>query len=447
MTTLARKMFVLMLAFTFIFGIVSTSISSEINASQDDEIKMTSKKIEISDEENDLIILELEKGEKNLKFKVKKDKSKEEKSKKEESASKNDNLINISEVENKLINDNSLIQLQIFNTQTDEQVLVKTVESLEDLNGIKLKPSKEIKEKNKKEPFYSIDYTMILSTSDYTGFYEFTQFYINKKNEIHPDQLTHMLEYNKEESLLGELDFNLFKNKNETTQLKKSKKGDVVSALCLICGVGDIYRVKSTVYYNDWVRLAELNAIKGVTSKFTLSTSSGVKFETKFAASGLGVESSGSVSNSLDIKTTWGPLTGSSKSSPGRALETEYKFSKKVYEKISGNNGGPDEYTRVGVYDHIGGAKYGSYLYSNGKDINSVSGPTFYPPSSMEQHQTKSNTFTAQAGTSVYGYSISLSATSSSSTSNIWSMSFASGNYDYYKVYNLGSRNNVTAKF
>ncbi|MFS1513676.1 hypothetical protein VQL36_14720 [Chengkuizengella sp. SCS-71B] len=438
--TILRKASVLILVFTFIFGVVGISISSDINASQEDEVKVTSKKIEISKEEKDEIIRELEKGEKNLKFKVKKNKSI-----KEESASKNDNLINISEVENKLIEDNSLIQLQIFDSQTDKQVLVKTVESLKDLNGIKLKPSKELKEANKNEPFYSVDYTIILSTSDYTGFYEFTQFYINKKNEIHPDQVTHMLEYNKEGSLLGELDFNLFKNKNETTQLKKSKKGDVVSALCIICGVGDVYRVKSTTYYNDDIRIAELHFIKGVTAKFTFSSASGVSFQTKFAASGLGVEVSGSVSKSLKGTTGWGPKTGSTKSSPGRALETEYKFSKKVYGKISGNNGGPEEYTRVGVYEHIGGAHYGNYIYANGRDFDSVSGPTYDSHTSYTEEQTRSNTFTNQAGVSAYGYSVSLSVTSSSSNSNKWEYTFGDA-YDEYKIYNFGSKNNLTAR-
>ncbi|WP_343796001.1 hypothetical protein [Bacillus carboniphilus] len=434
-----KRIFASIIVFTFVIGLFSIGSSTSTLATPDpDGVEGTSKLIEVSEDEKETILNALQKNEKLLEFKTKRNESA-----KEMAASKGNGLVNIGDIEEKIKKDKSLIQLQVFNAETNESVLTKTARSLQALNGVKIKPSEDMIEKHKNDPFYSVDYTLILSTTNYTGFYDFTQFYINDRKGIHPDQLTHILEYNKENQMLDSIDMNFFKNQTVTAELQEPSD-DTVSIACIAC-VGDIYTVKSTTYYYDWVDVAELNAIKGVTAKHTFSSSSGVSFEVKVAASGAGVESSGTVSNSLDSTQWWGPISGSSISSPGRLLTTKYQFKKTVYEKVKGT--GPDEYTRVGVHDHIGSAGYGAYVYGNGSNYDSNSSQHEYrPPSGFSITQRYSNSWTGQAGTTAYGYGISLRVTSSSSSSNKSEYTFSSGAYDTYKVYYYGSKNRLTAK-
>jgi hypothetical protein len=344
------------------------------------------------------------------------------------------------ELEKYIKKNKSLVQIQIFEDDTNTQVLSTTVKSLKKIQDlVELTPTEEVQKANENEAYYKVPYTMIISTVDYTGFYSFDRFYINNMDAIDHEELKGIASYMKESNHHNKLDVKFIKNVEPTEELETGEVG----AQCIAC-VGDIYTVASTSYYNAWTNVAQVHAIKGVSTTFTLSSSktATTTIQTKVVSPAGSVESSGSSSKTFSSVTQYPTLTGSSLSSPGRYAQTEIRYAKTRYTKVKGS--GPSEYTKVSAYQVLGGTRWGSYIYANGASYSSVTGPSYLPGSVHTATQEKSNTFTAQAGTTVYSTSVSLSATTASTAQNKWKFSFGSG-YTRYKIYNYGSKFNLTA--
>ena len=349
--------------------------------------------------------------------------------------------IKAKELEKYIKKSNSLIQIQIFEDDTNTQVFSSTLSSLKEIQDtVELVPTEEIEKSNASKAYYKVPYTMIISTIDYTGFYTFDRFYINDMDAIDEDVLKGISSYLKESNYKKHIDISFIKNQEEIEELKTGE----YTAQCIAC-IGDIYEVDSTSYYTKWTDIAEVHAITDVTTTFTLSLkdTTTTTIQVKVVSPAGSIESSGSTSKTVSEKVTYPAMTGTYLSSPGKIAQTEVEYAKTVYKKVKGS--GPEEYTKVYANKVLGGNNWGSTVYGNGSSFNTVSGSTYLPNSVVDITQDYSNTFTNQASTSVYGTSVGLNVTVSSSDQNNWNFKFGN-RYTAYKVYNKGSKNNLTAK-
>ncbi|WAA12886.1 hypothetical protein [Fervidibacillus halotolerans] len=363
----------------------------------------------------------------------------------EESTSKlqdeNNKKIKASELKALLEKDPSLIQIQIFDLATNKQIMFKTVKSLRELEGLTFETPKHILEANKDYPVFQADYMVIISTKDYVGFYDFTRFYINDLSKANANLLNGVLAYMKSTDLKNGLNIEFIKRGDTINEL------DVVSSKqsidCIAC-VGPIYKVGSKETFNKWVNIAQVHAIKGVDTTFSLSTSqsSTVSIQSKTVTKAGTVTSSGAISNILRSTTIFPKRTASSLTAKGVHAQQEVQMAKVEYINVKNN---ADRYTQVRREKYIGGANFGNSVGGNGKNYDSVNGIQYLPGSKHTVEQESSQSFSNQASTSVYGITVGVTVTLNHSSQNTWTFDFKTGHgFSWYKVY--GKYKNLTAK-
>lgn len=361
----------------------------------------------------------------------------------EESTSYNQDISNkkikTSALSNLLEKDPSLIQIQIFDIASNKQIMYKNVKSLDELEGLTFETPKYLLEENKDNAVFQADYMVIISTKDHVGFYDFTRFYINDFNKVDTELLSGILQYIESTDMQNGLNIEFIRREETMIELDITDSNNLIS--CIAC-VGPIYTVGSKEYYNRWVNIAQVHAIKGVDTTFTISSkkSSTVAVQSKTVVPGGTVSSTGSLSNNITMVETYPKLTATTLTAYGRHAQQEVQMVKTEY--IAKNNS--DRYTTVRRNKYIGGTRFGSYVGGNGKSYNSVSGRQYAAGSQNKVTQENSLSFSNQASTTVYGISVGVTVTLNKSTQNEWFFNFKKGyGYTNYKVY--GKYFNLTA--
>lgn len=347
-----------------------------------------------------------------------------------------DESLTIEDIEEELETNNNDIYVQVFEND-NEEVLAQRISSLEDLYLMDITPSEEILEENKENAYFPVSYSVVVTTPQYTGVHDFDRFFINDINEMTLDEKTAVLEYGEQSNLEEGIEMSFHENTEEVTALDE----DSVSIACIAC-VG--YIPSGTTYETKWTNVAQVHSIKGVKTTFSLNNSKTVlgSLQVKTVFPSGSVELGGTKSVSSSTTETYPTLQHTSLTSSGRMAQTQIRYSKTRYKHPNGN-----EYTKVSPSSVVGGTNWGSYVSGNGASFSSVSGVTYLPGSTRTQSQTSTNTFTAAASVSVYGSSIGLNSSISTGATNKWTFNFLTGQgYSSYKIYNVGTKNNLTAK-
>lgn len=135
-------------------------------------------------------------------------------------------------------------------------------------------------------------------------------------------------------------------------------------------------------------------------------------------------------------------MSNTSLTSNGKYAQTKIKYSKQKFKHPNGN-----QYTKITATNFIGGSNWGNSVGGNGKSFTSVGGTEYLPGGATTIEQESSVSFTGAVSFSVYGQSVSLTNTTASSTNNKWYFKFLTGQgYKQYKIYNKGTKNNLTAR-
>ncbi|WAA08840.1 hypothetical protein [Fervidibacillus albus] len=353
----------------------------------------------------------------------------------------NNQKIKASEMRALLEKDPSLIQIQIFDIATNKQIMFKTVKSLRELEGLTFETPTYILDANKEYPVFQADYMVIISTKDYVGFYDFTRFYINDLSKANAQLLKGILEYMKSTDLKDGLNIEFMKREETIGELDVVESKESIN--CIAC-VGPIYKVGSKKTYNKWVNIAQVHAIKGVDTTFSLSTSqsSTVSIQSKTVTKAGMVTSSGAISNTLRSTTIFPKRTASSLTAKGAHAQQEVQMAKVEYINVKND---ADRYTQVRREKYIGGSNFGNFVGGNGKNYDSVTGSQYLPGSKHTVEQGGSQSFSNQASTSVYGITVGVTVTLNHSSQNTWTFDFKTDHgYSWYKVY--GKYKNLTAK-
>ncbi|MGN1402343.1 MAG: hypothetical protein ACI4XL_12675 [Bacillus sp. (in: firmicutes)] len=342
------------------------------------------------------------------------------------------------DVQQELETEGNKICVQLFETINHTQVLSAVVDSIEEIQTLTFLPPPDLMNQYTEQASYKIPYSIVISTPNYTGTFDFDRYYLQDRASMEKESLLNIMEYN----LLNNLDkpINMAFHKNEHP-IKELKKDSTIKPDCIAC-IG--YTWVRTDYETKWTNLAQVHSIKGVKTTFTLSRSknAATSFQMKTAFKGGGVEGSGSTSLTISEKVTFPALQGSSINSLGKWAQAEVKYAKSIYRHPNGN-----EFTKISAYDFIGGSKWGSPVSGNGANFDNVSGSSYTAGTTTTIALSSSVTNSSSVALKVYASSVGLNNTTISTTDTDWLFEFLKGmGFKTYKVYNKGQRNNLTAK-
>jgi hypothetical protein len=333
------------------------------------------------------------------------------------------------------------VQVQIFELINNTEVVNTIVKSVKELDSIVINAPADIAAENKDKSFYKVPYTVIISTPRHLGVFDFDQFYINDLTQMTEEEKFGVVDYITLNNLHKMYKVNFVKVENKHAHLENNKGGGDISTQCIACVD---YTLKSSTPTTEWTNVAQVHAIKGVNTEFSLSTSasSTTSIQVKTVYKNGTVEVSGSSSVTYSRTENFPVRSATSLTASGRWAQTQIKYSKQVWGHPNGN-----EYTKKSATSFVGGQNWGGYVGGNGASFYNVSGSEFFPGGSTIIEHTSAKTNTTGVSLSAYGVTTSLSGTVNSSTGIKWKFIGLTGQgYAKYKIYNSPTVNNLTAR-